>query len=202
VILVAIAGGSGSGKSWLAAELERRLQPHAARLSLDDFYRDLAARPMAARAMVNFDAPGAIDWPLVEACLGQIRRGEAAWLPRYDFATHTRRPRRRRWEPRPIVLIEGLWPWWRAALRRHYALRVFRTGPDEVLFARRLKRDVAERARTPESVDRQWRRQVRPMYRRYVRPQMDSAHVVLPCEAPEWRLERLAARIRRLAGLA
>ena len=201
VTLIAIAGGSGSGKSWLASELVRRLKPHAARLSLDDFYRDLTALPLAERARTNFDAPRAIDWPRFETCLDQLRAGGTVLLPRYDFTTHTRRPRPRRWRWRPIVLIEGLWPWWRPSLRRHYALRVFRTGPDEVLFARRLERDVAARARTAESVERQWRQQVRPMYRRFVRPQLRSAHISLPCEAPGWRIDRLAARIRRLAGL-
>ena len=201
VLLIAVAGGSGSGKTWLAWQLRCRLRTHAAILSLDDFYRDLAHLPLQERAKRNFDAPGAIDWPLLRSCLEAIRRGEPVWLPCYDFSTHTRRPRPRRWRPRRIVLIEGLWPWWRREMKPLYALKVFRAGPESVRFARRFQRDVEERARTSESVQTQWKKQVQPMYARYVRPQLRSADVTLPHDLPLWRLERLERKIRRLAGL-
>lgn len=199
ITLVAIAGGSGAGKSWLARELQRRLRPHAARLALDDFYRDLSEAAPAARARLNFDAPGALDWPLFTACLERIRAGAAVRLPRYDFATHARRPEPRRWRPRPVVLIEGLWPYWRRELKGLYALRIFKAGPPPVRFARRLDRDVRERGRTEPSVRAQWLRQVAPMEARFVRPQARWADVVLPAEVPEWRLDRIERQIRTLA---
>jgi len=201
-ILVAIAGGSGSGKTWLARELQRRLRPHAALLSLDDFYHDLAGLPLAERAKVNFDHPEAIDWELFHECLAGIREGGAVTVPRYDFSQHTREPRGRRWPARPVVLVEGLWPWRRSAVARLYSLRVFRAGGDEVCLARRLERDVRERGRSEDSVHTQWHSHVQPMYRRFVAPQAATAHVRLPREVPEWRLDRIAARIRRLADVS
>ena len=200
VHLIAIAGGSGSGKTWLARELCRRLEPHAAILSLDHFYADLSHLPPAERDAKNFDAPGAIDWPCVKACLEAIRRGEAPMIPQYDFATHTRLPRSRRWRPKPIVLVEGLWPWWRKELRPLYELKIFRAGTEEIRLGRRLVRDTQERGRTEDSVHQQWRRQVQPMYARFVRPQVLWADRTLPPEAPEWRLARLTRKIKTLAG--
>ncbi len=202
VTLIAIAGGSGSGKTWLARQLKRYLRPHAAILSLDNFYADLSHFPLAARGFHNFDAPSAIDWALFRKCLEAISRDEVVDLPEYDFATHTRHARLRRWRRTPVVIVEGLWPWWRKELRRFYALRVFRAAPEEIRFGRRLARDVTERGRTEQSVYEQWQQQVQPMYQRFVRPQVRAADVVLPPEAPEWRLARLVRKIRALARLS
>lgn len=202
ITLIAIAGGSGSGKTWLAREMKRRLHPHAQIVSMDDFYADRAHLAPADRAAANYDAPGAIDWGLFHRCLEGILRGDTVWLPRYDFGTHTRRGPARRWRPKTVVLVEGLWPWRRAEVKRLYALKVFRSAPEEVRLARRLARDVAERERSEESVRLQWRRQVQPMYARFVRPQMAAADVTVPPDAPEWRLERLARKIQRVSGLS
>jgi len=180
----------------------RRLQPHAAIVSLDDFYADRSHLTLAERALLNFDAPAAIDWSVLQACLEGIARGEAARLPRYDFATHTRLRRWRRWRPCPVVFVEGLWPWWLPPLRRLYALKWFRTGAEELRLERRLTRDLTERERSEESIHRQWREQVQPMYARFVGPQRRTADLTLPPHIPAGRLARLTRKIQTLAGLA
>jgi uridine kinase len=198
VVLVAIAGGSGSGKTWLAQALRRRLGRRAALLSLDDFYRDLGHVPPARRARRNFDQPAAIDWPALAAVLDDIAAGGRPPVPRYDFSRHTRRDRPRRWSPRPVVLVEGLWPWVRPALRERFDLRIYRDAAAPLRRERRLERDVRERGRTAASVQRQWREQVEPMFRRHVAPQRDRAHVVVGGELPETVLEDLSRRILAL----
>lgn len=198
VVLVAIAGGSGSGKTWLARALRRRLGARAGLLSLDDFYRDLAHLPPARRARMNFDHPGAIDWPALADVLGEIARGGGPRLPRYDFSRHTRHARTRRWRPRPVVLVEGLWPWVRPALRSHFTLRIYREAPAALRHARRLHRDVRERGRTAAAVRRQWREHVQPMFRRHVAPQRAGAHVVLGAELRAADVDALARRILAL----
>src|SRR5512140_3253218 len=89
-LLVAIVGGSGSGKTWLARRLQRRLAPEAARVSLDDFYRDRSRLSPARRARLNFDHPRSIDWAEFERVLGRLSAGRSARVPRYDFRTHCR----------------------------------------------------------------------------------------------------------------
>ena len=107
--LIAIVGGSGSGKTWLAAELKKRLEPHAALLSLDDFYFDMSGVPPGTRDHLNYDHPQTIDWPLFESILDDCLMGRATGLPQYDFETHTRKREIRFFQPAPLVLVEGLW---------------------------------------------------------------------------------------------
>src|SRR5689334_19413218 len=100
--LVAIAGGSGAGKTWLAQKLQRILGNKAARLSLDDFYRDRSHLPLSRRAKLNFDHPRSIDWPSVKRALRDLRAGRPTQVPQYDFKTHCRRRQWRIMKPKPI----------------------------------------------------------------------------------------------------
>jgi len=189
VHLIAITGGSGSGKTWFAKKLQRRLGRRAGLLSLDDFYRDLSSLPPRERDRVNFDHPDAIDWDLFRECLEAIRRGEPVRLPCYDFATHTRTSRTRRWVPRPVVVIDGLWLLRRPAMRRLYAHTVFVACPEELRLARCLVRDQAERGWSKASILRRWRSQVKPMHDVYVAPQARLARQMV---TPESAHESLA----------
>jgi len=198
VVLVAIAGGSGSGKTWLASALRRRLQPHAGVLSLDDFYRDLSHLPIAARRRTNFDSPAAIDWQSFEAILRAIAGGQAPLVPRYDFARHTRALRPRHWRRRNIVLIEGLWPWVKPWLRHLFSLRIYREVETGVRYQRRLRRDIRHRGRSAAAVERQWKAQVEPMHVRHVTAQRKSADLVLGAIVSPVQLAELVQRIRHL----
>jgi uridine kinase len=198
VHLIAITGGSGSGKTWLAKKLKRRLGRSAGLLSLDDFYRDLSALPPRARNQVNFDHPDAIDWDLFRTCLEGIRRGEAVRLPCYDFATHTRSARTRRWQPRAVVVIDGLWLLRHPAIRKLYAHTVFVDCPEELRLARRLARDQAERGRSKASVMRQWRSHVKPMHDAHVAPQARLARQLVTPETAQESPARLSQVVEQL----
>ena len=152
VHLIAIVGGSGSGKTWLAGRLLEEFGDKAGRISLDDFYRDLAHLPEAERAGVNFDDPEAIDWPLFRRATARLRAGETVELPAYDFAAHARRPGTRPWHPRPLVLVDGLWLLHETDLRAIYSLSVFLECPEEVRLARRSERDARERGRCGQTL--------------------------------------------------
>lgn len=177
--LIAIVGGSGSGKSWLAVRLQAALGRDSCLLSLDDFYRDLGHLPPAERDGVNFDDPGAIDWDAVRAVMDRLVAGGPVRIPSYDFVTHTRSPVEREHLPVRFVLMEGLWllhhPW----LRDRFDLSVFVECPDAERMRRRIERDVLARGRTEESVRQQYLNHVRPMHDRFVEPQRETAmHVV------------------------
>src|ERR1700676_5199338 len=103
-LLVAIVGGSGAGKSWLADRLQSILGTKSARMSLDDFYRDRPGLTPARRARINFDHPRAIDWPRVERALRDCLAWRTTQVPQYDFKTHARLPRSRILRPKPLIL--------------------------------------------------------------------------------------------------
>ncbi len=194
--LIAIVGGSGSGKTWLAEYLVGRLEGAAGRISLDDFYRDLSQLSAEERAGINFDRPGAIDWGLFSRTLSRIRRGLPTTLPRYDFGTHARALEARPWHPQPLVILDGLWLLRRESLRRMLSLSVFLECSEETRLARRLHRDQTHRQRSAESIRRQFDEQVRPMHRRYVDGQAAVAEMVIPVDSLDERLPELLTRCR------
>jgi uridine kinase len=177
--IIAITGGSGSGKTWLAASLQHACGSHAVRLSQDDFYKDLGHLPVPNRAKTNFDDPRAIDWESFEAVLRDCREGRATRVPHYDFTTHTRLPEAKPFLPAPLILVEGLWLLWRPEVRNLFDLKIFIDCPADLRLERRLSRDVAERGRTPESIREQFSMTVAPMHEQFVAPQAAWAHVIL-----------------------
>jgi len=199
-LLVAIAGGSGSGKTWLAERLERALGRQALRLSLDDFYRDRSRIAPARRARVNFDHPRAIDWNCLRSVLRRLLSGHPARVPCYDFATHCRRRQWRTLHPKPIVLLDGLWVLRRRELRRWIALGLYLDCPAEIRFRRRLARDLAARGRTRASVREQFLRMVEPMHARFVAPQQRRADLVLQHGFSEELVLKLAQELRKLSS--
>ena len=200
--MVAITGGSGSGKSWLAEKLATALAPNSARLSLDDFYRDQSHLPPARRARINFDHPRTIDWPAFEQVLRALRNGRSAKIPCYDFATHSRLRRVRVMRPKPILLVEGLWLLRRPALRRLFAFSIYLHCSDRLRFRRRLKRDLSSRGRSAQSIQQQFDQMVAPMHRRFVVPQAARAQLVFNSAPTAIEIRRLATRLRGLAASA
>lgn len=196
--LIAVTGGSGSGKSWLAAALCADLGDDAAHLSLDHFYRDLGHLPEAERERVNFDDPAAIDWDSLRDVLAKLRAGEAAQVPRYDFATHLRMAETHVLMPARCVIVEGLWLLHTGWLRDFWSMSVFVHCCEKERLRRRIARDVVERGRSEESVRRQFAEHVEPMHERFVEPQSAWAtHVV---ESPVPQEERRALALE-CAGL-
>ena len=110
--LIALTGGSGAGKTWLADRLCQEFGEEAMSLSLDDFYCDLSHVALAERESTNFDHPDAIDWPFFEKVLRELQNGETALVPLYDFISHTRSTEWKSRSPRPFIFVEGLWLLW------------------------------------------------------------------------------------------
>jgi uridine kinase len=187
---IAIAGGSGAGKTCLAQRLGQVLP--ASVLGLDCYYPDLGHLPLERRHHLNFDAPEALDWDLMLEQFTALADGRAIAQPVYDFLTHTRTGTTRRIEPGRFVIFEGLFALYDARLRALCETRVFVEAADALCLERRVARDVRERGRTRESVLRQYREQVRPMYERHVLPTRAYADLVLPGEEP---MEGLVAAV-------
>lgn len=196
VIFIAVVGGSGSGKTWLANRLAGALGQTTARLPLDDFYRDLSHWPRAQRDAFNFDDPAAIDWQAVRRVVEDLAAGRTAAVPVYDFTTHTRKSETRSLPPAPLVIGDGLWllhPEW---LRTRFAFSVFVDCPAEVRLQRRIERDSRERDRSEASVRRQFETHVEPMHHRFVEPQRAFATRCVHSPLDEDALASLVADLR------
>src|SRR5262252_5929211 len=176
-LLVAIVGGSGSGKTWLAERLKAKLGGKAAHLSLDNFYRDRSHLPPSRRARVNFDNPASIDWKTLRRVLSAVLRWRRTDLPAYDFKTHCRASQQRVFTPKPIVLIEGLWLLRASWLRRLFGFAVFLDCPAGTRLMRRLDRDLQYRGRSLVDTRVQFWTTVEPMHKKFVQPQSQRADV-------------------------
>ncbi len=199
-ILVAITGGSGAGKTWLAEKLAALFGADATRLSLDSFYRDRSYLPPKRREQVNYDHPRAIDWASLEQCLRDCRAGRCARVPVYDFKTHARSGTGAL-VPKAVVIVEGLWLLRRPSLRQFFDLTVFIDCPTRLRLNRRMQRDLAERGRTPESIRRQFRETVGPMHQRFIATQSRFADIVLKQPLSEKTVLALGKRLERICGI-
>lgn len=205
VQIVGIAGGSGSGKTTLARRLCAALRglhgaDHCLRIEHDSYYRDLSSMPAEERAVVNFDHPRALDNALLAQHLRELRAGRAVPALSYDFATHTRPPVTASLQPCPVVVVEGILLQSVAELRTALDLKVFVDTPADLRFVRRLRRDVAERGRSVESVCAQYLETVRPMHEEFVAPAKDGADLVVSGVGPiEDAVRRVQERIESVA---
>ena|SRR5437899_249848 len=194
--LVAIVGGSGSGKTWLAERLKKSLGTKALLISQDNFYRDRSHLSLQQRTRINFDNPAAIDWPLFHKVLRAVLNRRATLCPIYDFTTHCRPNSWRLIRPRRVILVDGLWLLRSPALRRLFDIRIFLECCQKTRLERRLARDLRTRGRTRESILDQFRRTVEPMHARFVEKQRKWATVVLEEDFAEKEVKTLAAVIR------
>lgn len=198
VRFIAIAGGSGSGKTWLSQRVTQRLGDRAAVLSLDDFYRDRSHLTPSERRHVNFDHPRSLDWPAFLSAVTRLRQGKKARIPNYDFTVSNRSGTHRKMDPAPLILVDGLWPLQAPGAPELYSLSIFVDATASERLARRIERDQKERARTVASITREFRSHVEPMHQRYVEPQRRTADVVLASPISGPRVVRLAQRLERL----
>lgn len=199
-VVLGIAGCSGSGKTTLAAELAHALG--GIHFHLDNYYRDLSHMPHSQRILQNFDDPSMIESPLLASHVAALARGEAIERPRYDFSTYTRVVgRTERVAPGAFLVVEGLFALYYSELLPLYNLRVYVDTPDELCFERRMKRDIEQRGRTPESVRQQYEATVRPSSIAFVRPSAVNADLQVDgTGALDWKVERVLAELR-LRGL-
>ncbi len=180
-IIIGVAGGSASGKTSVAqAILQRVGADRIAHIDHDRYYKDLSHLPLEERARFNFDHPDALDNDLLVAHLDALCAGQAVDLPTYDYATYVRLPYTERIEPRPVILVEGILIFYEPVLRRRMHIKLFVDTDADLRFIRRLRRDIAERGRSVESVIEQYLATVRPMHLEFVEPTKRYADVIFP----------------------
>jgi uridine kinase len=136
--------------------------------------------PLDFRQRVNFDHPDALDNDLMVEHVRALKAGQAVDLPIYDFKNHARRRETLRMEPKLITIVEGILIFAETRLLEEMDIKVFVDTPDDIRFIRRLRRDIAERGRTADSVIEQYLATVRPMHMQFVEPSKRCADVIIP----------------------
>ena len=180
-MLIGIAGGTGSGKTTVAQKLAHALPDgRAALIQHDWYYRDRSHLDPAARALINFDEPDALENDLLLADLTALKANRPVDCPQYDFASHTRRAAVREVLPRSIILVEGILLFAFPPVRDLLDLRLFVDTDDDVRLLRRVRRDIEERGRDISSVEAQYLGTVRRMHQQHVAPSRAHAHLIIP----------------------
>jgi uridine kinase len=180
-LIIGISGGTGSGKTTVAQKiLESVSESDVIFIQQDSYYRNINDMPLDMRRKVNFDHPDSIDNALLIQHVRALKRGETVELPIYDFRVHQRRAETLRCEPRPIIIVEGILVFALEELRDEMDIKIFVDTPDDIRFIRRLRRDIAERGRTVDSVIEQYLASVRPMHEQFVEPSKRYADVIIP----------------------
>ena len=180
-MIIGISGGTGSGKTTVAKSiLESVNAQDVVFIQQDSYYRNLKDLPHDFRQTANFDHPDALDNDLLVHHVRKLNAGQAVELPLYDFKAQMRLSETVLIEPKPIVIIEGILIFYDPRLLEQMDIKVFVDTPDDIRFIRRLRRDVAERGRTVESVIEQYLVTVRPMHMQFVEPSKRYADVIIP----------------------
>ena len=179
--VVGIAGGTGSGKTTIAAHLSRALPDSATTLIEHDwYYRDRSGMPADERANINFDHPDAIETDLLVEHLDALRAGKSVEVPQYDFRSHTRRTDCIPVAPARLIIVEGILVLADERLRARLDLKIFVDTDADIRLVRRVARDLEERGRSFAQVREQYFRTVRPMHLEFVEPSKRFADLIVP----------------------
>lgn len=202
MIIIGIAGGTGSGKTTVVRRIIESLSTdEAVVVPLDSYYKDSSHVPVEERQNINFDHPNAFDWDLLSEHISKLRRGEAVEQPVYSYLTCTRQPETVHVEPRKVVIIEGILALSDRKLCSQMDLRIFvDADPDERLI-RVIQRDVIERGRTAEAVMDRYVKVLKPMHLEFIEPAKRIADLIIPQGGHnEKAIEILKMYIEKIVG--
>jgi len=182
--IISVAGGTASGKTTLARDLQRIGGPERVQvIPLDAYYRDWPNLPLEKRALNNYDHPDAFEVELLRSHVSDLQTGKRVDIPVYDFALHARSmSETHSITATDVVIVEGILAMHFPVLREVYSYSIFVDAPDQLRFDRRLSRDVRERGRTEESVLNQWNDTVHPMHIQFCAPTLSLASEVVSGE--------------------
>src|SRR5205085_4676775 len=199
-VIIGIAGGTGSGKTTVARAIYDRVgRDRIEWISHDSYYRNFDGLSHEERTKINFEHPDSLETELLVRHLDVLSKGSSVEVPKYDFATHSRRQETQRVEPRRVIIVEGILVLAEPELRKRIDIKLFVDTPADIRFVRRLIRDIESRGRSLTSVVDQYMTTVRPMHEEFVDPSKRDADLIIP-EGGEHQaaLDAIISRVEHL----
>ena len=181
MIVIGIAGGTGSGKTTVVNKIINSFPAgEVAVIPQDSYYKDSSHIPPEDRSMINFDEPAAIEWTLLEKHLDELKSGNSIEMPTYSYLTCTRQPETVHVEPREVIIIEGILVLGQPELRGKMDVKVFVDADADDRLIRVISRDCIQRNRTPQMVIDRYQDVLKPMHEKYIEPSKRFADIILP----------------------
>ncbi len=181
MLVIGIAGGSGSGKTTVVNAITEKLKERVVVIPQDSYYKDSSHLPMEVRQQINFDHPDAIDFKLLCDQLKDLKNGKAIEQPVYSYITCSRsKTETVTVKPAEVIIIEGILVFTCKELRDQMDIKIFVDADDDDRLMRVMARDILERGKTVETVIERYTKTVKPMYLQFIEPSKRYADIIIP----------------------
>ncbi|MBN9285991.1 MULTISPECIES: uridine kinase [unclassified Flavobacterium] len=181
MLIIGIAGGTGSGKTTVVHQIMNELpETEVGIISQDSYYKATHNLSFDERALINFDHPRAIDFELLVAHLKDLKAEKTIEQPVYSFVTHNRTDDTIVTHPRKVMIVEGILILTNSELRDMFDVKIFVHADSDERLIRRLKRDIAERGRDMEEVLSRYQSTLKPMHEQFIEPSKAYADIIIP----------------------
>lgn len=181
MLIIGIAGGTGSGKTTVVRKIIEALpKDQVAVIPQDCYYKDNHHIPLEERLKMNYDEPASIDWPLLTKQLMELKEGKEIEMPTYEFVTCSRQPETIHVKPHEVVVVEGILVLTDPVLRDMMDVKVFVDADGDERLIRVINRDCIERGRTPQMVIDRYQHTLKPMHELHIEPTKRYADLIVP----------------------
>ena len=181
MLIIGIAGGTGSGKTTVVRKIVDTLpKDMVAVIPQDSYYNDQSDLPLEVRKRTNFDHPDAFEWPLLARQIDDLRHGRAIEQPTYSYLTCTRLPETVHVEPRDVIIVEGIMTLYDRKLRELMDLKIFVDAESDERLLRVIERDMAERGHPLDMLIGKYRQVLKPMHDEFIEPTKLYADIIIP----------------------
>ncbi len=181
MLLIGIAGGTGSGKTTVVKKLIAQLpKGEVAILSQDSYYKDNSHLPLEERQKINFDHPNSIEWDLLIEHIQKLKDNQSIEEPIYSYLTCTRDSKTKTVQPHKVIIVEGILILTNPELRNLFDIKLFVYADDDDRLGRVIERDMAERGRTVKKVLDRYAKVVKPMHLQFIEPSKSFADLIIP----------------------
>ncbi|MGO2102998.1 MAG: uridine kinase [Psychroflexus halocasei] len=181
MLIIGIAGGTGSGKTTVVNQIINQLQHDEVDvISQDSYYQDTSHLTLEERVKINFDHPKSIDFDLLVEHLQILKTGKSIEQPEYSFTEHNRTSNTITTKPRKVMIVEGILIFTHPEIRKMFDIKIFVHADSDERLMRRLKRDIAERGRDLNEVVDRYKTTLKPMHQQFIEPTKEFADIIIP----------------------